>query len=81
MPAAGTTALYRPVPQDFDEMFIRLGWSSICDHYACGWMTVTKWMAIRGRDRLREARAAYVREHGPARSPKHVAEMGERRAA
>lgn len=79
MPARGTTALYRPVPNDFDETFIRLGWSSICEHYCAGWATVVKWMALRGRDRLRAARADYVRLHGPAREPRMIAERGCRR--
>jgi hypothetical protein len=76
MPAKGTTCLYRPVPADFDETFIRVGWTSICEELNAGWVTVTKWMKIRNGERVKaggstlsQARAAYVAKHGPAKSP------------
>lgn len=76
MPAKGTTCLYRPIPTDFDETFIRVGWTSVCEHYAAGWVTVKKWMVLRNIDRvgqghstLSQARAAYVARNGPAKSP------------
>lgn len=85
MPALGTTALYRPVPRDFDEVFVRVGWSSICEDYGAGWKTVTKWLALRnddllahGKATLQEQRAEFVRRYGPALSPKRIAEARPR---
>lgn len=85
MPAKGETALYRPVPRDFDETFVRVGWTSICEEYGAGWKTVTKWLALRNLDRdrnrlpsLQEARAIFVGRHGPAISPKRIAEARPR---
>jgi hypothetical protein len=69
MPALGTTTLYRPVPRDFEETFVRIGWSSIELHYAAHAKTIAKWIDVVGRDRLVSRRAAHVREHGPAKSP------------
>jgi hypothetical protein len=85
MPARGTTALYRPVPRDFDEVFVRVGWTSICEEYEAGWKTVTKWLALRNSVRLsaglptmQEARSMFVRQNGPALSPKRIAEARPR---
>jgi hypothetical protein len=47
MPARGTTALYRPVPNDFDELFVRVGWSSIEDETQAHAKTIAKWLALR----------------------------------
>jgi hypothetical protein len=88
MPAAGTTALYRPVPRDFDETFIRVGWSGIEAETAAHAKTVSKWLALRNDERiagglatLQQARATYVQQHGRARSPKMIADLGARQAA
>jgi hypothetical protein len=69
MPAPGETTLYRPVPRDFEETFVRIGWGEIESHYRAHAKTIAKWLEVCGRDRLRAARAAYVREHGVARNP------------
>lgn len=69
MPARGTTALYRPVPKDFEETYVRLGWSAICEHYGAGWKTVKKWIELTGRQQLREARRDHVQCYGAAKSP------------
>lgn len=76
MPAKGTTCLYRPVPQGFEDLFIRVGWTSIEAETNAHAKTIRKWIircnAIRimqGLPSLKEARAEFVRKHGPARSP------------
>ena len=58
----GRTAVDRPCPGDFDEMFISLGRSPDgCEaHYQARRETVTRWLMERGKERLIEARAAYV---------------------
>jgi hypothetical protein len=88
MPARGTTALYRPVPRDFDEVFVRVGWTSVCEDYGAGWKTVVKWLEIRNTARLRDglltlqdARSEWVRHTGPALSPKRIAEARPRSRA
>ncbi len=76
MPARGTTCLYRPVPHDFDETFIRVGWTSIEVVERVHAKTVKKWLLLRNAERvkaggvtLEQARRAYVAKHGPAKSP------------
>jgi hypothetical protein len=85
MPARGTTALYRPVPNDFDEVFIRVGWTSIEAETQAHAKTIAKWLALRNAERaamrlptLQDARAAYVRAHGPALSATKIAEAKPR---
>lgn len=76
MPAKGTTCLYRPVPVGFEELFIRVGWTSIEAETSAHAKTISKWIvrcnAIRGLQglpTLKEARAEFVRTHGPAKNP------------
>jgi hypothetical protein len=56
--------LYRPVPQDFVEVFVRVGWGGIESHYRVHARTVAKWMAICGRDGLVKMRRDYVKANG-----------------
>ena len=88
MPAAVTTTLYRQPPRDFDEVFIRVGWTSIEAETQAHAKTIAKWLALRNAERaeaglptLQDARRLFVAEHGPARSPRRDAETVERRAA
>lgn len=56
----GRLKIYRPRPADFREIFIRLGWGDIEDHYRANCYTVRRWMDEVGRDELIADRAAYV---------------------
>ena len=56
----GTVKPYRPVPQDFAEVYIRMGWDGIDEPYGTNWRVIRRWIEISGRDRLIAARAAYV---------------------
>jgi hypothetical protein len=74
MPAKGQTALYRPVPLGFDDLFIRVGWGSIEAE------TNRKWLDVRNEARavlrlpsLQEARRFHVRTHGIELNPKTLA--------
>jgi hypothetical protein len=85
MPAPGTTALYRPVPRDFDETFIRVGWSAIEAETQAHAKTIAKWLALRNSERqamnlptLQDARRDFVLFNGPALSPKRIAESRPR---
>lgn len=53
---------YRPVPADFFEVYVRMGWDGLDEHYATNWRVIRRWIGIVGRDALRTARAAYVAE-------------------
>ena len=69
MPRKGQTMLYRPVPQDFVDRFIELGWGGtggdgVEKHYHAHAKTIKRWMVICGYDALRLARAEFVRQNG-----------------
>ncbi len=56
---SGTCRRYRPMPRDFEEVFIRIGWGkAITEHYACNDRCITRWIAECGGDELRAKRAA-----------------------
>ena len=55
---------YRPCPPDFRERYIEMGWHYVDAHYGANWRTVARWIDETGRQELKEARAAYVRQHG-----------------
>lgn len=80
MPVAGSSVLYRPVPRDFDDLFIRVGWSSIEAETRAHARTIRKWLDLRNAaraldelPRLQDARRAFVALHGPAISPTRIA--------
>lgn len=56
----GTVKPYRPVPRDFRETYIRMGWDGIEDHYCTNTRVIRRWIEEEGRDGLAAARAAYV---------------------
>lgn len=64
MPRKGQTMLYRPVPREFPETFIRVGWYGIEKEMRAHARTIKRWMIICGREELIAARAEYVRKHG-----------------
>ena len=64
MPAHGQQMLYRPVPADFVQTFIDLGWSGIEKHYHVHAKTVKRWIVICGEEGLRERRRDYVKANG-----------------
>jgi hypothetical protein len=55
---------YRPCPPDFRERYVEMGWQEIAEHYRAHWATVARWIDETGRQKLKAARAAYVRQHG-----------------
>ncbi|WP_156416975.1 hypothetical protein [Sphingopyxis sp. H050] len=71
MTREGRERPYRTCPADFRQTYIRMGWDGIMEHYATNWRVVARWIDETGRTELREARAAYIREHG--RRPLHSA--------
>lgn len=60
MPRRGQTMLYRPVPRDFPDTFVAVGWGGIEKAFNVHARTVKRWMIICGRDELIAARAAFV---------------------
>ena len=60
MPRAGQQMMYRQVPPDFPEQFVRLGWGGIEKHYHAHARSIKRWMEICGRDGLRQQRAEFV---------------------
>jgi hypothetical protein len=62
VPVRGKRASYRPVPHDFPEMFVKLGWAGIERHFHCHTRSVTRWLAVCGREELVARRAAFVKE-------------------
>lgn len=51
---------YRPVPADFFEVYVRMGWDGLDEHYRTNWRCIRRWITLVGRDKLRKARNAYV---------------------
>jgi hypothetical protein len=59
---------YRPIPIDFRERFIELGWGEIGAHYRAHDRTIARWIEEAGGDELREARSTITgKPHVPAR--------------
>lgn len=53
---------YRPVPPDFFEVYVRMGWDGLDEHYRTNWRVIRRWITLVGREKLRKARNAYVIE-------------------
>ena len=64
MPKRGQQMLYRPVPDDFPDVFVRVGWLGIEQHYRAHAKTIKRWLQMCGEEALKEQRARYVAEHG-----------------
>lgn len=58
---------YRPMPADFRETYIRMGWDGIDEHYRTNWRVIRRWLELVGRKSVIEARAAFVAEQRTAR--------------
>lgn len=58
----GTVKPYRPVPADFRETYVRMGWDGIDEHYGTNWRVIRRWIELSGRADLIRARAVYVEE-------------------
>lgn len=57
-PDTGLIKPYRPVPDDFREVYLRLGQSKeIEEHYRTNWRVVRRWVEEAGGDELRAERA------------------------
>lgn len=56
-PDSGLVRPYRPAPADFREVYLRMGWDGIADHYRTNWRVIRRWIQECGGDELREARA------------------------
>jgi hypothetical protein len=67
------------MPPDFPDMFVRLGWDAIEDHYDTGQTVVKRWMREAGEQLLIEMRRAYVRKLHAARGFRSV--MGRKPGA
>lgn len=63
-PPWGRALCRRPKPRDFRDRYIELGWESIEEHYGTSWRVICRWIDEEGRQELKGARAAYVRERG-----------------
>lgn len=56
-----------PMPPDFPEMFPRLGWEAIEDHYSVSQRTIRRWMRQVGEFDLITRRRAYLRKLNASR--------------
>lgn len=71
----------RPMPDDFRETFIRLGWVAreIELEYGAHWRTIVRWIDEAGRDELIAARAEYVRQRREDRRSQRARDRQARR--
>jgi hypothetical protein len=53
----GLVRPYRPAPADFREVYLRMGWGGIADHYRTNWRVIRRWIEECGGNELREERA------------------------
>jgi hypothetical protein len=51
---------YRPKPDNFREVYIRIGWDGIEEEFNTNWRVIRRWIDEEGRDGLIAARAAFV---------------------
>lgn len=63
----GITRPYRPKPKDFRDVYIRIGWDGIEDHFNTNWRVIRRWIELEGRDGLIAARRDYVAQQQLAR--------------
>lgn len=71
----------RPVPDDFDVIFVEQGRLECEAWYRASRITVNRWLVQRGKRRLIEARAAFVKHqreaHPPEKAPEPIFEDDE----
>lgn len=53
---------YRPVPPDFFEVYVQMGWDGLDEYYRTNWRVIRRWITLVGREKLRKARNAHVIE-------------------
>ena len=56
----GLVRPYRPKPPDFRDVYLRMGWDGITDHYRTNWRVIRRWIDEEGREELAAARRAAV---------------------
>lgn len=56
----GLVKPYRPVPDDFEQVYARMGWDGLDEHYRTNWRVIRRWIVLVGRDRLIRLRAEHV---------------------
>lgn len=56
----GITNPYRPKPRDFREVYVRIGWDGIEDHFNTNWRVIRRWIEEEGREDLKAERREYV---------------------
>lgn len=68
----GMVRRYRPMPRDFREVYLRLGWDkAIEEHYRTNYRCIARWIEEAGGDTLRAARSAISgHPHAPHRRSK-----------
>jgi len=51
----------RPMPADFWETYVRIGWAEIREHYATHTRVIRRWIREAGYPELAAARTAYLK--------------------
>lgn len=72
MPKLGERVPYRPIPNDFAEVYIRLGVSGSKNHYRAHIRTVLRWIDAQGGDELRRKRLVHLERSGRKSSAHRV---------
>lgn len=70
-PDTGLLRPYRPKPIDFREVYVRMGWEGLDEHYRTNWRCIRRWVfeqieedEAMGRIHLKAARANWLAQHG-----------------
>ncbi len=58
---------WRTCPDDFREVYLRMGWDGIQEHYRAGWPRIARWIDECGGEELIAARREEVRRRGNVR--------------
>lgn len=61
-PDTGLVRPYRKKPDNFREVYIRMGWDGIEEELNANWRCIRRWIDEEGREELAAARAAHVAE-------------------
>lgn len=60
----GFTHPYRPAPADFRDVFLRIGWDGIEEHFRTNSRCIARWIEECGGDELRDERARVTGRKG-----------------
>ncbi|WP_209047576.1 hypothetical protein [Rhizorhabdus histidinilytica] len=70
-PDTGLLRPYRPRPADFREVYVRMGWEGLDEHFRTNWRCIRRWIIEQiaedeamGRIHLKAARTNWLAEHG-----------------